>query len=87
MKIAIVGSGYVGLVSGACFAEFGHHVTCVDKSSEKIDALLADPDLYDPANAKKAETLQIKRGEIMNGLERAEELWMEALARLEDASA
>ena len=39
MKIAMVGTGYVGLVSGACFADFGHHVTCVDRDSGKIAAL------------------------------------------------
>src|ERR1700742_3633131 len=39
MKIAMVGSGYVGLVSGACFADFGHDVVCVDKDASKIDAL------------------------------------------------
>jgi UDPglucose 6-dehydrogenase len=39
MNIVMVGSGYVGLVSGACFADFGHHVTCVDKAVEKIEAL------------------------------------------------
>jgi UDPglucose 6-dehydrogenase len=39
MKITIVGAGYVGLVSGACFAEFGFEVTCVDKDAAKIDAL------------------------------------------------
>jgi UDPglucose 6-dehydrogenase len=41
MKIVMIGSGYVGLVSGACFADFGHDVTCVDKDATKIDALLA----------------------------------------------
>lgn len=39
MRITIVGAGYVGLVSGACFADFGHHVTCVDKDASKISAL------------------------------------------------
>ncbi|WP_062232251.1 UDP-glucose dehydrogenase family protein [Aureimonas sp. N4] len=39
MKIAIVGSGYVGLVSGACLADFGHAVRCVDKDANKISAL------------------------------------------------
>jgi UDPglucose 6-dehydrogenase len=39
MRIAMIGTGYVGLVSGACFADFGHHVTCVDKDAGKIDAL------------------------------------------------
>lgn len=41
MKIAMVGSGYVGLVSGACFADFGHDVVCIDKDPAKIDSLHA----------------------------------------------
>ena len=40
MRIAMIGTGYVGLVSGTCLADFGHHVTCVDKDQDKIDALL-----------------------------------------------
>ncbi len=39
MKISVVGTGYVGLVSGACFAEFGWNVTCIDKSAERIESL------------------------------------------------
>ena len=39
MRDAMIGTGYVGLVSGACFADFGHHVTCVDKDAAKIAAL------------------------------------------------
>jgi UDPglucose 6-dehydrogenase len=39
MRIAMIGTGYVGLVSGACFADFGHRVCCVDKDSSKIDGL------------------------------------------------
>ena len=39
MRIAMIGSGYVGLVSGACFADFGHDVVCVDKDIRKIEAL------------------------------------------------
>ena len=41
MRIAMIGTGYVGLVSGACFADFGHDVICVDKDASKIDALEA----------------------------------------------
>lgn len=40
MRIVMIGTGYVGLVSGACFADFGHDVVCVDKDQSKIDALL-----------------------------------------------
>jgi len=39
MRVAMIGTGYVGLVSGACFADFGHEVTCVDKDTGKIAAL------------------------------------------------
>jgi len=39
MRIAVIGTGYVGLVSGACFSDFGHHVVCVDKDASKIEAL------------------------------------------------
>ncbi|HEX8217564.1 MAG TPA: UDP-glucose/GDP-mannose dehydrogenase family protein [Allosphingosinicella sp.] len=40
MRVTMIGSGYVGLVSGACFADFGHDVVCVDKDERKISALL-----------------------------------------------
>ncbi len=39
MRIAMIGTGYVGLVSGACFADFGHEVCCIDKDESKIDGL------------------------------------------------
>ena len=39
MRVAMIGTGYVGLVSGACFADFGHVVTCVDKDAAKVAAL------------------------------------------------
>ena len=39
MRIAMIGTGYVGLVSGACLSDFGHDVVCIDKDSSKIDAL------------------------------------------------
>jgi len=49
MRIAMVGSGYVGLVSGACFAQFGHDVVCVDKDADKIDRLRrGEVPIYEP---------------------------------------
>ena len=49
MKIAMIGTGYVGLVSGVCFSDFGHDVTCVDKAPEKIDMLRrGEVPIYEP---------------------------------------
>src|SRR6185436_15409760 len=49
MRIAMIGSGYVGLVSGACFAQFGHDVVCVDKDASKIDRLRkGEMPIYEP---------------------------------------
>ncbi|MCK0151326.1 UDP-glucose/GDP-mannose dehydrogenase family protein [Marivita sp. S6314] len=49
MKIAMIGTGYVGLVSGVCFSDFGHNVVCVDKDQRKIDMLeRGEVPIYEP---------------------------------------
>src|SRR5689334_12264755 len=61
MRIAMIGTGYVGLVTGACFADFGHSVICVDKDPAKIDALnrglvpIYEPGLEDIVRRNRAE--------------------------------
>ena len=44
MKIAVVGTGYVGLVTGTCFAETGNTVTCVDIDQNKVEKTITRPD-------------------------------------------
>jgi UDPglucose 6-dehydrogenase len=56
MRVTMIGAGYVGLVSGACFADFGHHVTCVDKDAAKIAALnRGDIPIFEPGLAELVE--------------------------------
>src|SRR5690606_36242754 len=57
MKIAMVGAGYVGLVSGACLADFGHDVVCIDKDPNKIASLEAGVmPIYEPGLAELVAT-------------------------------
>ncbi|MEN2786624.1 UDP-glucose dehydrogenase family protein [Sphingomonas qilianensis] len=57
MRITMIGSGYVGLVSGACFSDFGHDVICVDKDASKIAALEAGKmPIFEPGLDKLVET-------------------------------
>ena len=49
MRIAMIGTGYVGLVSGVCFSDFGHDVICVDKDAGKIGMLnRGEVPIYEP---------------------------------------
>ena len=64
MHVAMIGSGYVGLVSGVCFADFGHHVTCVDKDESKIAALnRGETPIYEPGLTDLIAT-NVKQGRL-----------------------
>jgi UDPglucose 6-dehydrogenase len=82
MRIAMIGTGYVGLVSGACFADFGHHVTCVDKDEAKIDGLNAgkmpiwEPGLEALVKANAARGRLVFTKELAEGVKRAEAVFI-----------
>ncbi len=82
MRIAMIGTGYVGLVSGACLADFGHHVTCIDKDGAKITALEAGiMPIWEPG-LEALVTANAKRGrlkfttELSAGIEGAEAVFI-----------
>jgi UDPglucose 6-dehydrogenase len=78
MRIAMVGAGYVGLVSGACFSDFGHHVICVDKDKGKIAALkggqmpIFEPGLADLVANNVSQGRLAFETELMPAVENAE---------------
>ena len=82
MRIAMIGSGYVGLVSGACFAQLGHDVVCVDKDADKIDRLRRGHiPIYEPgldrliADNMRAERLTFS-GDLANAVSEADAVFI-----------
>jgi UDPglucose 6-dehydrogenase len=72
MRVTMIGAGYVGLVSGACFADFGHTVTCVDKDAGKIDRLKDGVmPIFEPGLAELVEN-NVKEGRLFFTLEAAD---------------
>ncbi|MBN9466924.1 UDP-glucose/GDP-mannose dehydrogenase family protein [Brevundimonas sp.] len=72
MRVAMIGTGYVGLVSGACFADFGHVVTCIDKDPSKIERLeRGEIPIYEPGLDDLVET-NVREGRLFFTLEGAE---------------
>src|SRR3954452_3199556 len=78
MDLSIVGSGYVGLVTGACFADVGHHVICVDNDPRKIETLQAgkvpiyEPGLVDVIHRNVAAKRLRFTGSIQEGVENSQ---------------
>jgi UDPglucose 6-dehydrogenase len=65
MHVAMIGTGYVGLVSGACFADFGHDVTCVDKDADKIASLArGEVPIFEPGLAELVKT-NLRQGRLV----------------------
>jgi UDPglucose 6-dehydrogenase len=82
MRLAVIGSGYVGLVSGACFADFGHVVTCVDKDPHKIAALergdipIFEPGLEDIVASNVRHGRMFFSNDIQTGMRGAEAIFI-----------
>src|ERR1041385_7130000 len=65
MHVAMIGTGYVGLVSGACFADFGHHVTCVDNDADKVASLArGEVPIFEPGLAELVKT-NLRQGRLV----------------------
>jgi len=65
MKIVMLGTGYVGLVTGTCFSEFGYEVICVDKDNEKINNLEKEENPYEEIiNAEFSIIQENKKNEV-----------------------
>src|SRR5476649_1421636 len=72
MRIAMIGSGYVGLVSGACLAQFGHDVICIDKDADKIARLKkGEIPIYEPGLDKLVSD-NAKAGRLQFGMDLAD---------------
>ena len=66
MKLTMVGTGYVGLVTGACFAETGNHVTCLDVDARKIETLRrGESPIYEPGLTEMLQS-NIRSGRILS---------------------
>jgi UDPglucose 6-dehydrogenase len=82
MKLTIVGTGYVGLVTGTCFAEVGHQVTCVDKDSSKVALLqrggmpIYEPGLEQLVKKNVAANRLAFTGDIAEGVEKSEVIFI-----------
>ena len=72
MRVAMIGTGYVGLVSGACFADFGHQVTCIDKDAAKIERLKAgEMPIFEPGLDVMVER-NVREGRLAFAIDSAE---------------